>query len=729
MKKTLFIAVLLTLIIGTARAGIPDGYYDKANGLYGASLKTALYGIINSHTSVGYSGLWSAYKTTDVRSDGKIWDIYSNTTNYTPGTDQNSGSYKAEGDNYNREHTFCQSWFEDASSAGTMKADVFHVYPTDSYVNGMRSNYPFGTVSSATYSSNNSFSKLGTSSVSGYTGTVFEPNDEYKGDIARSLFYMVTCYQGDMTSCSSAMLSSDTYPSLSSWAITMLLQWAKDDPVSDKEKARQEAIYALQGNRNPYIDYPGLEQYVWGDYKTTSVDLDNYTNPNDGTTTTTVATPVFSPTAGTYSSAQSVTITCSTSGATIYYTTDGTTPTSSSTKYTGAITVSETTTIKAIAILDGTSSSVASATYTISSTSGGSTTTGNGDYVLITSTSDIEDGASYLIVYETGTLILDGSLTTLDAEGNYQSVTISDHTISAAEGDPYNFTITKSGSDYIITSKSGYSIGSTADKNQLLYSTSTTYTNSISFDGDDVLIAGTKGTILRYNANTSNGMRFRYYKSSSYTNQQAIQLYKKTSSSAETVDVTIGESGYGTLYYGEKNLIVPSGVSATTYVVNNGTLSSTLTYDEGDIIPCATGVVLEGSAATYTFTVTTDAGVQPTSNMLRGSDTDSITTGGTLYYQLSLDANETACSIGFYYGADNGGAFTNKAHKAYLAVSSSSNAKAAYPLNGTTGIATIDVEDSTTPVIYTISGIRMNGDANQLPKGIYIVNGKKVVIK
>jgi len=365
MKKILLLACMIWAAV-TASAGIPDGYYDNADGKYGATLKTALYGIISSHTSIGYDGVWTAFKTTDLRSDGKIWDIYSNITNYTYGTDQ-AGNYSGEGDCYNREHTFPQSWFKGASRSGQMKCDVFHLYPTDGYVNNRRSNYPFGEVSSTTYTSANSFSKLGSSSVSGYSGTVFEPNDEYKGDIARSLFYMVTCYQDVMSSCSSDMISSDTYPSLSSWAITMLLKWAEEDPVSEKEIARNEAIYALQGNRNPYIDYPGLEQYVWGDKKNVAVDLDNYSTSE----TTTVSAPAFTPEAGTYTTAQTVTIACATTGVTIYYTTDGSAPSATGgTKYTGAITVSETTTVKAVAIDgDGNKSSVATAVYTIGSTS------------------------------------------------------------------------------------------------------------------------------------------------------------------------------------------------------------------------------------------------------------------------------------------------------------------------------------------------------------------------
>ena len=372
-RTTVFVTFLLAFT--SIWAGIPNGFYSNANGKSGVALKTALYNILRSKCDEPtYNGVWNAFQTTDNRSGSYVWDIYSNATNYTL-LDNQCGTYKKEGDCYNREHSFPKSWLNIGDNIpegpGT---NLFHLYPTDGFVNSKRGNLPLGEVGKETYSSANSFSKVGTAAPSiNYTGSsnVFEPNDEYKGDLARSYFYMVTRYQDLLKdwACDMLVVPTDNYQAFSTWALTMLLRWAKEDPVSEKEIARNEAIYTIQKDRNPFIDYPGLEQYVWGDLRTTAVDLNNYVAPTSGTTV--VSAPIFSPAGGTYTTAQTVSISSSsTSGAAIYYTTDGSTPSSSSTPYTGAITISKTTTIKAIAIKDGTNSSVSSATYTISSGGG-----------------------------------------------------------------------------------------------------------------------------------------------------------------------------------------------------------------------------------------------------------------------------------------------------------------------------------------------------------------------
>ena len=257
-------------------------YYRDANGKKGRALKTALYGIINSGVNnISYDGLLTHYKQTDCRPDGKVWDIYSNTTNFS--FSDNGSNYKKEGDIYNREHTVPQSWF---SKGSPMKSDIVHVLPTDGYVNNRRSSYPYGETDRPTYSSNNGFSKLGPCSVEGYSGTVFEPNDEYKGDIARIYFYMATRYENKVSSWNdgnaTAVFAGNPYPVFKGWFLKMLLRWAKEDPVSQKEIDRNNAVYKCQRNRNPYVDYPGLEQYVWGDKIEESFSYDNYdgSNPN-----------------------------------------------------------------------------------------------------------------------------------------------------------------------------------------------------------------------------------------------------------------------------------------------------------------------------------------------------------------------------------------------------------------------------------------------------------------
>lgn len=258
-RHFLLMSALLSACILFAQA--PTNYYSQTNGKKKDQLKTAFYNIITSHTDVGYSALWDAYKKTDLRPDGKIWDMYSNSTNYDP-DNGHSGNYKKEGDMFNREHSIPQSWFKEASP---MKADLFHVYPTDGYVNNRRSNYPFGEVGSTTYTSNGSFCKLGKSITPGYTGTVFEPADEYKGDFARTYFYMATCYENRIGSWTGEVFGHGSYPGMADWCIKLFLRWAKEDPVSQKEINRNNAVYEIQGNRNPFIDYPNLCEYIWDD--------------------------------------------------------------------------------------------------------------------------------------------------------------------------------------------------------------------------------------------------------------------------------------------------------------------------------------------------------------------------------------------------------------------------------------------------------------------------------
>lgn len=241
-------------------AEVPAGYYDAAVGKSGEELQKSLSTIINNATDVGYSGLWNLYRTTDKRPDGKVWDMYSDVTDFVFGTDQ-CGTYSSEGDCYNREHSVPKSWFSEQSP---MKSDVWHVYPTDGKVNGMRSNNPFGEVGSGASSSKNGFSKWGKCVTPGYSGTVFEPNDEYKGDFARTYFYFATRYQNRINNWGGIFVSS--YPHIVQWQLDMLLRWNEMDPVSQKEIDRNEAVYASkQGNRNPFIDYPELVDLIFGD--------------------------------------------------------------------------------------------------------------------------------------------------------------------------------------------------------------------------------------------------------------------------------------------------------------------------------------------------------------------------------------------------------------------------------------------------------------------------------
>ena len=352
---TLLAAWVMMLCSAGAQGPNNSGtYYSGANGKSGNALRKAMGGVINPHTNIGYNGLWSAYEKTDKRADGYVRDWYSNTTSYT--FSQHTGGYKQEGDMYNREHTVPQSWFNEAAP---MKADVVHVVPADGFVNNMRADYPFGEVSTISKQSNNGYSKLGPCKNQGYSSTVFEPNDEIKGDIARIYFYMATCYASQCANWSGGVFTAGD--GLVTWTLNMMMDWAKQDPVDDVETARNNAVYAVQKNRNPFVDYPGLEDYIWGDKQNLAFSYDNY----GGDVATYVAKPVITPAAGTYYSQVEVTITCATEDAQIYYTTDGADASEQSIPYDGPFTLTETATVKAVAVKDDGVSAQATADYVI----------------------------------------------------------------------------------------------------------------------------------------------------------------------------------------------------------------------------------------------------------------------------------------------------------------------------------------------------------------------------
>jgi len=293
MKKNYSLLLLLFVTLGFAQ--IPSGYYTTATGT-GYTLKTQLYNIIKDHTNNGYAGLYTTYQTSDVdnfyENDGTVLDMYSENPsgtdpyNYGIGTTQRCGSYSAEGDCYNREHIIPQSVFNEQSP---MVADAHFITPTDGKVNGMRSNYPHGNVNSATYTSQNG-SKLGSSAVSGYSGTVFEPINEFKGDIARMYFYFATRYENTVAGYSYAMFDGSSNKVFTTAFLNMLLAWHTQDPVNAREIARNNAIYARQNNRNPYIDHPEYVNQIWGG--TPSGDTQAPTAPTSLASTTKTANSI-----------------------------------------------------------------------------------------------------------------------------------------------------------------------------------------------------------------------------------------------------------------------------------------------------------------------------------------------------------------------------------------------------------------------------------------------------
>ncbi len=257
------VGVLLAVLVSVyCNAQIPAGYYDDAQGLEGEELRNALEEIIDGHDSQSYGSLWTHMQSTDRKANGKVWDMYSTPEEgeqpayeYTFGSDQ-CGNYSGEGSCYNREHSVPASWYNDANPTYT---DLFHLYPTDGWTNGIRSAYPFGEVDNPSVTTTNGC-KRGANTYPGYTGIVFEPIDEFKGDFARTYFYVVTRYMDNVNSWNSNAFTGNN---LAEWHANMLLEWHWNDPVSQKEIDRNNEVHDIQENRNPYIDHPEWVDLVW----------------------------------------------------------------------------------------------------------------------------------------------------------------------------------------------------------------------------------------------------------------------------------------------------------------------------------------------------------------------------------------------------------------------------------------------------------------------------------
>ena len=246
--------------------------------------KTLCTIISNGYTTIGYSSLPnSVYAASSNPSDfyngssKTMEDIYSS---YPYNSSQDGSSATTCGTGWNKEHTVPQSWFEKASP---MVSDAHHVFPTDIRMNSCRSSYPYGENNASKYCSSYGYGHLGTSTFSGYTGQVFDPGSKedcggncYRGDIARVYFYMATRYRTTNFTNGTGGTSftyTDGVADLTDYMKNLMLKWHREDPVSEKELKRNNAIYAHQKNRNPFVDYPCLVEYIWGDKKGETVSL------------------------------------------------------------------------------------------------------------------------------------------------------------------------------------------------------------------------------------------------------------------------------------------------------------------------------------------------------------------------------------------------------------------------------------------------------------------------
>lgn len=258
--------------------------YEALEGLTSADLRTKLHEDISQHEILSYTAIRGDHAQVDFRDNGMLWDIYSDYEFYL--SDYcGYGEVASEGDCYNREHMMPKSWWG-GSETEPMYTDLHHVVSTDAVSNEKRSAWIYDEVTQATWS-NNLGSQLGSSTT--WSGeTAFEPVDEYKGDVARVYFYMLTCYMDKNFTAGGKGYRYFTYSNgicnFNASALALMLKWHREDPVSERELTRNEKVEQLQGNPNPFVEQPSLVEYIWGTMKNQAFDCDaEISAPDPGT--------------------------------------------------------------------------------------------------------------------------------------------------------------------------------------------------------------------------------------------------------------------------------------------------------------------------------------------------------------------------------------------------------------------------------------------------------------
>lgn len=287
MKRSIF---TLYILFSSSVLLAQGNYYNSLDSNRRCqNLKDALYTLINTGAaSLTYEqafNFMADYDIININGENFIWDVYSHNPNgaqpytYKPGNKcNNETGGGSEGICWNREHIFPSSWF---AAENPMYGDFHNLLPADGYVNNQRSSNPIGKVATANYTSRNG-SKRGSSAVTGVSGIVFEPIDEYKGDIARILLYMSVRYADKFSTWSSTEFNrvkgTDKLSGYKKEYLDMLLQWHEQDPPSQKEKDRNNRVFARQGNRNPFVDFPQFAAYIWqtSEEECTAVGVKNY---------------------------------------------------------------------------------------------------------------------------------------------------------------------------------------------------------------------------------------------------------------------------------------------------------------------------------------------------------------------------------------------------------------------------------------------------------------------
>lgn len=272
MKRTIIAGAVSALVCAAAWGASPKidlEYYSPLQGLRGASLKKAAFELVGSdggsYTYLNYGSgnraTWWGFYVTDRTADNEVIDRYSNDVRYF-------GSRGSAVGGMNIEHSFAKSWWGGSSGPDAYR-DLYNLMPCEQGINSSKSNYAMGKVTSV--KTTNGCTKIGPSA---WGVTVWEPADKWKGDFARGYMYMATAYQNlTWTSRGLDILEQNAWPTLKDAASSLYMEWARRDAVTDEEAQRNQTVYEIQGNRNPFVDFPNMMEYIWGDSTDVAFDV------------------------------------------------------------------------------------------------------------------------------------------------------------------------------------------------------------------------------------------------------------------------------------------------------------------------------------------------------------------------------------------------------------------------------------------------------------------------
>jgi hypothetical protein len=655
-----------------------------------------------------------------------------------------------------------------------MYTDLHHIYPTDGFVNGKRSNYPFGETNGESYKSADNFSKLGNCTYPGYMGIVFEPADEYKGDFARTYFYMVTCYEEKLhdwytnygSTDVTAVLDGKTYPGLSEWQLNMLMEWAKNDPVSEKETNRNNAVYSIQNNRNPFIDYPGLEEYIWGSMTETAFSYDNYVKP----TYKSDVTMAFSPTVATATIGESFTEpTLSTTPANLSVTYSSSDPKVATVNASsGEVTLVAVGTTTITATFAGNASyNDGTASYTLTVLPS-TPVVGSGKYELVNDASTLAADDKILIAYVSGTTAKAMSATQNSNNRSAVNVTLNNDGTLTPGADAQVITLEKDDDNYLFNVGNGYLYAASSSSNYLRTGQADANAKaSIGISNGDATItfqgSNTRNT-MRYNPNNSNNSPLFSCYASNSTAGSLPQIYREvmipsitlanaadngttlSTYAGKTVNVTL--SGRTLYKDGDWNtLCLPFGITSFNDTPINGATvmelnaqntkltGSTLTLNFTQVYSIAAGkpyiVKWTTPAGNISDPVFSGVAISSTTPTAVNSDDKSVSFIGT-YSPIHLPKDD---SSNLYLGSSNKLYYPNtdnyniNAFRAYFHLADGSEARE-FVLNfgdDATGICLIERELMGGDSWYDLNGRKLV--RKPTAKGVYLKNGRKVVVK